>query len=192
MHEELLTKLESVKPCDWVRGGFLHSMYYYVKRTGALPSLCHNCWKIFAFFPGNECFTAFVEKMEKEERMSPDRTSIFSQGRSHKAEVVERAGGRILLVIDADGREDCDELGAQMEEISKDGEMDYKVEWRRAGQYWEDMFPELFGQRRDAYEPHTRGYSEFRERAEKLSEDDLAERVSEEIDWMERAGEGSP
>lgn len=188
--DDALGKLEKMRPCEWVKGGFLHSMFYYVKKTGEIPYPCDSCWQVLAYFGSERDYYAFSGRLR--EAGLPDASTIQISGRRHKSEIAGKVDGEFLMVIYTHGERERDEVASRLMEIITEGQMTCRMDHKKAGHYWQDMFPEMFGFVREDYRPLTQGYFDFRDRAERLSEEELVQRVAQEIDWMERDRMGAP
>jgi len=127
----------------------------------------------------------FKEQL-KEERIidSQGRTlSVFGKKYAFKVIQIER-GGR-LMVIYTHGEEDRDAVYQKLYEICRKVRVSCRIRFRRAGRYWQDMFPELWGKSLTGYKPFYRDFFEFRKKVESLSEKELKKKVLEEIRRLE-------
>lgn len=184
--KNILARLERIHPCIWVSMNCLHCMYYYVKKTGSLPPLCRNCWKVLAFFNDANSFHDFEEKLKKERILDSCGLFVSISGKNYtfKVKSIER-GGR-LMVIYTHSKDDRDRVLLKLDEICSMEGINCRIRFRRGGRYWQDMFPELFGKSLRGYRPFYLKFFEFRRRVETLSEEELEERVIEEITRLEK------
>ena len=179
-----LDRLKEFSPCIWVSMNCLHCMYYYVKKTGSLPPLCRNCWKVLVFFDDATSFHDLEEKLKKERIL--DSHGLFVSGKNYTFKVIPIEKGGRLMVIYVNSKEDRDRVRLKLGEICNKEGVDCRIRSRKAGRYWQDMFPELFGKSLRGYRPFYPEFFEFRRKAETLSEEELEERVIEEITRLEK------
>ena len=90
------------------------------------------------------------------------------------------------MVTYTHSKDDRDRVRRKLGEICNREGIDCRVRFRRAGRYWQDMFPELFWKLLRGYRPFYSEFFEFRRKVETLSEEELEERVIEEITRLEK------
>ncbi|MCD6466152.1 hypothetical protein J7L27_07305 [Candidatus Bathyarchaeota archaeon] len=159
-------------------------MYYYVKKTGSLPPLCRNCWKVLVFFDEAMLFHVLEEKLKKERIL--DFHGLFVSGKNYTFKVIPTEKGGRLMVIYTHSKDDRDRVRLKLSEICNRDGIDCRIRFRRAGRYWQDMFPELFRKSLRGYIPFYSEFFEFRRKVETLSEEELKERVIEELTRLEK------
>jgi len=184
--KNILDRLERIHPCIWVSMNYLHCMYYYVKKTGSLPLLCRNCWKVLVFFNDATSFHDLEEKLKKERILDSHRLFVSISGKNYKIKVIPIEKGGRLIVIYAPSKDDRDRVRLKLKEICNREGINCRIRFRRAGRYWQDMFPELFEKSLRDYRPFYPEFFEFRRKAETLSEEELEERVIKEITRLEK------
>lgn len=182
--KELLSKLGKFRPCDWG----VYSRYFYVKKTGKLPPICERCRKIELFFDENSEF----ERMQEKCKESVPRVlflgsclKIFDRDFTYKQ--VPKIGGGILVIVyieektEKESESKAKELQTFFSKLIKENNIKCRVLIRKAGRYWQDMFPELFEKTFENYKPFYKDYYDFRKEADKLPEEKIKEMVKKEI-----------
>jgi hypothetical protein len=154
------TKLfEDFSPCVWS----FTMMYLYVKKYGKLPDECQRCWKPLAFFDDESCFIKFRHKLKS---LKPSfRFKAVTKG----------------IVAYAHSIEERDKISAVFRKISRQNDINCRIFWRRAGRYWQDMFPELFGKDLNKYKPFYKEIFKFRKLADKAKSQEDIEAIEGKI-----------
>ena len=91
------------------------------------------------------------------------------------------------MVIYTYSKDDRERVCLKLSEICNREGIYCRIRFRRAGRYWQDMFPELFGKSLRVYMPFYSEFFEFRREVETLSEEELKERVIEELTRLEKS-----
>jgi hypothetical protein len=85
------------------------------------------------------------------------------------------------MVIYTFSEKERDRVRSKMDEIRKKEEINCGVNLRRAGRYWQDMFPELFGKEIKNYKPFYRNELIFRKLADKAKNQEEIEDLEKQI-----------
>lgn len=186
--KELLNKLSKFRPCDWKK----YSRYFYVKKTGKLPHICERCRKLELFFDENNEFEKMKEKCKKSiPRILFLGSRLKISNKEFPYKQIPKIGGGISVIAyiregtEKESESKAKELQTFFLKLIKENNIKCRVFIRKAGRYWQDMFPELFGKTFENYEPFYKDYYEFRKKANKLSEEKIKEMVKKEISELE-------
>ena len=126
----------------------------------------------------------FLKKTEEGEDIG--FYGLFVSGKNYTFKVIPIEKGGRLIVIYAPSKDDRDRVHLKLKEICNREGINCRIRFRRAGRYWQDIFPELFEKSLRDYRPFYPEFFEFRRKAETLSEEELEERVIEEITRLEK------
>lgn len=136
--------------------------YLYVRKYGKLPDECQNCWKPLVFFDDRSSLKAFERKL-----------------RSH-ADFHYKIISKVIIAY-ARSVEKREKILGVFRKISTGNAINCRILWRHAGRYWQDMFPELFGQDIDNYKPFYGEEFKFRKLADEAKNQEEIEAIEENM-----------
>lgn len=150
------------EPCTWS----IPLSYLYVRRYGGLPEYCLSCYKILAFFAREDLRERFA-KFLKDRMASPGLPYL------PKCPPRRRPDDRYVLVMYTRSVRERFRLQHLFWKVREECGVACNVNSRRAGRYWEDLFPELFDKELESYEPFYEDIFEFRKVADKIYSEKL-------------------
>lgn len=179
--QEILEKAEGVAVvCHWAGNPALS--YLYVRTYGKLPPECERCWKAWIGFKERTNYEEFLKIIPK------------SRGSRKTSDVIETRFGTRYFIRDVvwspeDAKKTLWEFNQVARKMGLQYDRDYWANWRQAGKYWEDLFPELFNKKLETYKPRDLELFDLRKSWDKNPEE--AEKTArEELQALEKFWHG--
>lgn len=150
---------EEFSACDWSPA----MRYLYVRKYRKLPDECKSCWKPLVFFDDENSLKAFNRR-------------LISLKKDFHYKLITKG-----IVAYAHSIEERDKILEIFRKISTENNINCRILWRHAGRYWQDMFPELFGNDVNHYKPFYQEIFEFRKLADKAKNQEEIEAIEEKM-----------